>query len=81
MFHGDLIIHNVPDSNILPIKISDIDINNFKNKIVEIFKDKNWNLNTAKFQKSGFGKIYSFEQLENGDFVFGTIKCFLILDT
>ena len=81
MFHGDLIIFNIPNSNnILPIKLTDEQSDNFKNKIVEIFKLNNWNISTAKFQKSGFGKLFPFEQMENGDFIFGKVNCFLNVD-
>lgn len=78
MFDGDLIIFNIPNSNnFLPIKLTDEKIDNFKNRVEEIFKLNNWNISTAKFQKSGFGKLYPFEQMENSDFVFGKVNCVL----
>jgi hypothetical protein len=80
MFHGDLMIFNSTNSNkIIPIELSDEQIDNFKKNIEEIFKLNNWNISTAKFQKSGFGKLYPFGQMENSDFVFGKVNCFLNL--
>jgi len=75
MFTGNIIIYN--SSKIIPIDLSDKQIDNFKNKLEEIFKLNNWNISIAKFQKSGIGPLYLFEQMENSDFVFGKVNCFL----
>lgn len=75
MFTGNIIIYNY--SKIIPIELSDEQIDNFKNKVEEIFKLNNWNISIAKFQKSGNGSLYIFEQMENSDFVFGKVNCFL----
>jgi hypothetical protein len=76
MFSGDLIILNIPNK-LMAFELSDKQIDNFKNKVEEIFKLNNWNILTAKFQKCGVDKLYTFEQMENSDFVFGKVNCVL----
>ena len=81
MYSGTLIIHILPlgekKRSISYIELVDSNIENFKNKVAEIFKSNDWNVATTRFQKSGSGKLFTYDQMENGEFIFTTVNVFL----
>lgn len=84
MYSGTIIIHNIPkcgnNTSIAAINLTDSSIENFKNKVAEIFKSNEWNITTTRFQKNGFSKLYKFDQMTSGDFIFTTVNAYLIVN-
>ena len=84
MYFGTLIIHNLPlgekKRSMTAIELVDSNIENFKNKVGEIFKSNDWNIATTRFQKSGCGKLFTYDQMENCEFIFTTVTVFLNLN-
>lgn len=78
MFKGCLTI--LSNGKIIYKEIVSLSIDNFKPQVIDLFKSNNWDIVEAKFQKSGFGKLHTFDQMQSSDFVFGTVRVFLKLN-
>ncbi len=83
MYSGTIIINNVILNNkktIMAYDLSDPNISNFKNKVAGIFQSNCWDIELARFQKSGSGKLFAFDQMGCEEFVFTTVNVFLNLN-
>jgi hypothetical protein len=78
MFSGNIAVFY--DRKIVNKELSASSIDYFKPLILDIFKLEGWDISSAKFQKSGFGSVYTFDEMHNSDFVFGTVRVFLKLN-
>ena len=80
MFSGTLILHNLPNreknKSIEYIEIINPNIDNFKVKILELFNSNNWPITIAKFFKANSNKLFSFDEIENAEFIFTTVNVF-----